>query len=593
MTLTLEQNYVVHKSEGHIVVLAGPGSGKTHTLIEKILYLFAKDVIPAPYGLLAITFTNAAASEIRSRLRSKGFQQLNRIWVGTFHAFGSYLLSCYGGDVGIREDFGLLEKDAQDGIIKYVANKCAKGVPPSNLKFTFERLKRKGIYPEINDEKLDARLRIAYREYQNKLAERNSLDFGDLVALSVRLLKESSLASRLFKNYFRYIVVDEFQDSDSQQLEMIYLLGKGAIGSTIVADDDQSIYKFRGAVRENVYKIEELLNAEKIILQTNFRSDQIIVEAAKSIIDFETNRLPKHIQPASKNIGFLYKKQFENYSMEASEIANLIKNLTLRNQVDLGEIAVITRNRVRVNAILSELDLINVRWFDRSRLSFQDSWETSLCLAILSLSCDLHSSSQLRKVLDVIESEGLAFRLGDEDALDVAVRIRNQLLEKLSFIPGIKDVEAVIEISQLDSLINAVCLSSADSNRITDNLSNLVDDLRKEAASLELELPAAIERLAGYKAVQIMSGHASKGREFDYVFMAGLEDDVIPFYKTHKNEQDIAEERRIFYVSITRARKAVYLTSAARTTGNWQRKPSRFIRHIPEEFFSSFPKLEP
>jgi DNA helicase-2/ATP-dependent DNA helicase PcrA len=124
------------------------------------------------------------------------------------------------------------------------------------------------------------------------------------------------------------------------------------------------------------------------------------------------------------------------------------------------------------------------------------------------------------------------------------------------------------------------------------NLHEMVVALKKEALSLELSLPDAISRLAGHSAVQIMSGHASKGREFDHVFLAGLEDDVIPFYKTHKSEEEIAEERRIFYVSITRARKSVYLTSAAKTKGTWSRKPSRFIKHIPEEFFCSPPLMQ-
>jgi DNA helicase-2/ATP-dependent DNA helicase PcrA len=124
----------------------------------------------------------------------------------------------------------------------------------------------------------------------------------------------------------------------------------------------------------------------------------------------------------------------------------------------------------------------------------------------------------------------------------------------------------------------------------TGNLYKMLDDLRQEAQSLGLNLSDAINRLAGYRAVQIMSGHASKGREFDYVFLAGLEDNVLPFYKTHDNEEELAEERRIFYVSVTRARKAVYLTSAAKTTGTWKRQPSRFIRHIPEELFCPIPE---
>lgn len=591
MPLTPEQTCTIQKTTGHTVVLAGPGSGKTHTIIEKIFYIFEKNIIPEPHGLLVITFTNAAANEIRSRLRSKGFQQLSRVWIGTFHSFGSYLLSCYGSDVGVQENFGLLEKEAQDQIINHVISKCLKGVSSSNFKSTLEALKRKGIYPGRNDENLDPKLRLAYKIYQKELAQRNTLDFGDLVALSVRLLQESVLASRLFKNFFRYVIADEFQDSDLQQLEMIYLLAKDAVGSTIVADDDQSIYRFRGAVRENVAKIEKLLNAEKIILGTNFRSDQIIVDAARAIIGFETNRTPKEIRAASKNTGSLYKVEFPTQDSEAVQIAKWVTKLATQKRIEtLGEIAVITRNRARANKILAELDKVEIRWFDRSRLNFQDSWEISLGLAILALSCDLNSSVQLRKVLDAIEDEGISSRLGYKDALDIAIKIRNCLLEKLDFHPSSENIETICEIVQLETLVRSVCWSSTDANCLLSNLYKMFDDLKQEAQFLGLNLLDTINRLAGYSAVQIMSGHASKGREFDYVFLAGLEDDVLPFYKTHNNEEELAEERRIFYVSVTRARKAVYLTSAAKTTGTWKRQPSRFIKHIPEELFCSLPE---
>lgn len=591
MPLTPEQTYTVQKATGHTVVLAGPGSGKTHTIIEKIFYIFEKNIIPEPHGLLVITFTNAAANEIRSRLRSKGFQQLSRVWIGTFHSFGSYLLSCYGSDIGVQENFELLEKEAQDQIINHVISKYLKGVSANNFKSELEALKRKGIYPGRNDENLDSKLRLAYKVYQKELTQRNTLDFGDLVALSVRLLQESVLASRLFKNFFRYVIADEFQDSDLQQLEIIYLLAKDAVGSTIVADDDQSIYRFRGAVRENVVKIKELLNAEKIILGTNFRSDQIIVDAARAIIGFEINRTPKEIRAASKNTGSLYKIEFPTQNAEAVQIAQWVAKLATQKRVEtLGEIAVITRNRARANRILAELDKVEILWFDRSRLNFQDSWEISLSLAILALSCDLNSSVKLRKVLDAIEDEGISNRLGYKDAIDIAIEIRNCLLEKLDFYPSPENIEAICEIVQLETLVQSVCWSSTDANRLLNNLYKMFNDLKQEAQLLGLNLLDTINRLAGYSAVQIMSGHASKGREFDYVFLAGLEDDVLPFYKTHNNEEELAEERRIFYVSVTRARKAVYLTSAAKTTGSWKRQPSRFIKHIPEELFSPSPE---
>jgi superfamily I DNA/RNA helicase len=239
-----------------------------------------------------------------------------------------------------------------------------------------------------------------------------------------------------------------------------------------------------------------------------------------------------------------------------------------------------------------------ILWFDRNRLKFQDSWETALALAILSLACNLNSSDRLHRVMSAIEDGGLAFRLGDEDALNLTVRIRDRLLEDMLSrpLPETETIKAILNIAKLESIIYKVCWSSTDARRLLKNLDMLITDLTQEAQSLRLNLNDAINRLAGYGAVQVMSGHGAKGREFDYVFLLGLEDDVLPSYRTHKNENDIAEERRIFYVALTRARKAVYLTSVAvrpRRSGNFERKkPSRFIEHIPKEFFSPLPPFD-
>jgi DNA helicase II / ATP-dependent DNA helicase PcrA len=381
MSLALKQREVVETVAGHLIVLAGPGSGKTHTITEKVMHLFKdKDhAIPEPYGLLGITFTNAAANEMRSRLRSKGFRQWDRVWISTFHSFGRYLLTCYGGDVGIREDFDIIETDDQTAILDQIIAGQLKGVNSYVLKRQIESFKRQGIYPGRGDSRMTSSLQIAYAEYQRLLNERNMLDFGDLVGLAVRLLKESDLAKRLFTNFFRYIVVDEFQDTDRQQLEMIYIMAKEARGSTIVADDDQAIYRFRGADRANVVAIEKLLGATRITLNTNFRSDQVIVDAAKSVIEYEANRTPKEIVAVSKRHGHLYKHEFPNPEEEAIQVVKWIAELNDKAKVeDWGEIAVITRNRKRVDPILEKMDIAQMPWFDRARLGFQDSWETTL-----------------------------------------------------------------------------------------------------------------------------------------------------------------------------------------------------------------------
>lgn len=591
MPLTLAQQAVVEATTGHLIVLAGPGSGKTHTITEKILFLFHEAVISEPYGLLAITFTNAAANEMRSRLRSKGFRQWDQIWVGTFHGFGHYLLTCYGGDVGIRENFKVIEGDEQYEILQRIASERLRGVRVRDLLDQITNFKRQGIYPGRGDERLARSLRIAYTEYQRVLTERNLVDFADLMAFSVRLLKESELAKRLFTNFFRYVVVDEFQDTNQQQLEMVRIMATDAQGSTVVADDDQAIYRFRGADRTNIVTLERLLDAERFTLDTNFRSDQVIVDAANSVINYEANRTPKGIVAASDRRGHLYKQEFPNVMAEAQQVITWISELYEANKVeDWGEIAVITRHHWRAEQVLDNMDEAQIPWFDRARLNFQDSWETTLGLSILGLSCDLDSSDGLYRVMVAVENGGLAYYLDDEDALDIALRIRECFASSQDWEPKPANAQTILDTAQIDEMLRKYARSDNEYTRLSDNLHTMVADVVQEAQSLKLTLEKTIDRLDGYGAVQAISSHGSKGQEFDYVFMVGLEDDVLPDYRARIDEE-VDEERRIFYVSLTRARKAAYLTNALERLMPWgklqEKSPSRFISHIPEQFFSS------
>lgn len=590
MSLTPKQREVLEATNGHYVMLAGPGCGKTHTITEKILYIFKKEIIPEPYGLLAVTFTDAAARIMRARLRSKGFNQWDRVWVGTFHSFGRYILSCYGSDIGIREDFEIVEANKRDLILEQLIRKHSIGIAPSELGFLFDGLKRKGVYPEQGDDYLSSNIRAAYKEYNQILREENLLDFGDLVALAIRLLRQCDFVRRLCTGFFRYVIVDEFQDTDKQQLEMIHLLAESAIGSTIVGDDDQSIFGWRGAVRENVYKIKELLGSTEIVLGQNFRSDEVIVEAAAKVIGFDPNRQDKDMEPMSKDRGYLYRYEFNGPEDEAKYVVKWINKILNNTMVgDPGNIAIIARTHYRTEWVVQEMDKVGVSWFDRSRLNFQDSWETALGLAIIELAHDASSSLFLHRVLAAVEEGGLAFRLGDKDALDVALRIRDQLkkCENLEFDP--KKPHEILDAAGMKEIIQNVSSGISDARRRTTNLEKMMKDISSEAERHNTDLLQAISRFLGHGAIQIISGHQSKGGEFDIVFFVGLEDDVLPDYRAHKNGDKLAEERRIFYVGLTRTRKAAYLTSVAkRPMRGWVKDaiPSRFIGHIPDEYFS-------
>ncbi len=591
MSLTPKQREVVEATNGHYVVLAGPGCGKTHTITEKILYIFEKETIPEPYGLLAVAFTDAAARTMRARLRSKGFGQWDRVWVGTFHSFGRYILGCYGSDIGIREDFEIIERDKRNLILEQLVKKHSIDFSYPNLDSLFDRLKREGVYPEQGDDYLSPNIREAYKGYNQILRKENLLDFGDLVALAVQLLQQSNFVKRLYTRFFRYVIVDEFQDTDKQQLEMVRLLAEPAIGSTVVGDDDQSIFGWRGALRENVYKIKELLGSTEIVLGQNFRSDEVIVEAAAKVIGFDPdpNRRDKDIEPVSKERGHLYLREFNDPEEEAKSVVKWI-NKTLNNMIDdPGDIAIIARTHYLAEWIIQKMDGTGVPWFDRSRLNFQDSWETALGLAIIKLAHNPRSSIFLHRVITAVEEGGLAFRLGDEDALDVSLRIRDKLKisEKLDFNPN--KVHKILDATGMKEIIQNASAGVSDARQRIMNLKKMMKDISSEAEKHDINLLHVIDRFLGHGAIQIISGHQSKGSEFDIIVFVGLEDDVLPDYRTHEDEGKLAEERRIFYVGLTRARKVAYLTSVShRPKPGWVKNaiPSRFIGHIPDEYFS-------
>lgn len=592
MNLTPKQLEVVESVSGHYVVLAGPGCGKTRTIIEKIAYLFKRGVIPEPFSVLALTFTDAAARVMRSRLRDRGFNEWPRVWVGTFHSFGHYVLSSYGSNVGVREDFEIIEDDVRNEIIKQSINAHSFSLRVWDERDRIDRMKRSGIYPGQGDERLPDDARVVYQEYQKELERKGLIDLGDLVALSVRLFRDSDFVRRAYTGSFKYVIVDEFQDTDRQQLELVRILAEPAIGSTVVGDDDQSIFGWRGALRENVSRIKAILNSKEIVMGANFRSDQVIVEAAEKVIGEDLSRAKKDLISVSPDRGRLFKRGFDSPAEEAEAIASWIEGISRGGQVeDLGEIAVITRVHNRAEHALESLAKRGIPWFDRSRLKFRDSWETALALSALVLACDPGSSLYLHRVMKAVEDGGLAYLLGGEDALNVAVEMAEAL--KKDHLP-VADPEHCLEILEtagIPDMVDKACSGSSDRKRRLKNVAALLADV-VELSHDGLSLAATVERLSNLGAVQILSGHAAKGTEFDVVFLAGLEDDIIPFYRAHGDADALAEERRIFYVGLTRARKACYMTYAMhRPVRDWTKDtaPSRFLERIPAEYFSELP----
>jgi DNA helicase II / ATP-dependent DNA helicase PcrA len=576
---------------GHALVLAGPGSGKTHTVTRKIAHLFETDSVPSPHRIVALTFTNAAAREMRARLRSIGFAEWDRLFCGTYHGFSQHLLHRFGRFTGVREDFEV------DPIVVTEALSAALAftkvdVKPYELRTRIERCKRRGLLPAdlaALEEDVDDGFRETFEAYEAHLRGRNVLDYGDLVLYAVRLLRHPWV-SEVVRNAFLYVVADEFQDTDSQQLELVRELARGH-SSTIVADDDQGIYAWRGAVRENVEAIANDLGAKRFTLGTNFRSDSAIVEAARVLIAGDPDHIPKGFEAASAARGALCIEEFDTLGEEAGVITARIAELRSRDLVGgAADIAIISRVRQRVDTLTSALSAAGIDWFDRDRLPFEDSPETQLAVAALTWALDRSEATALHSLIHALEDAGVDIAL-KTDALDLARDVPS-IGTRLRSAKAVDELRNVLVDLQVFKWIEASASGESDWRRRQANIELLIGSVVEEVEQGR-PIEAVLRLLSGHDAVQVMTGHGAKGLEFAVVFIVGLEDDCLPMYRAHGNDTQLAEERRIFYVSLTRAKQLAHVSYVRRAPTKFgtmkPKTPSRFLNAIEADLRSSWP----
>lgn len=592
--LTDEQRHVAESVSGNGVVIAGPGSGKTATVTAKLAHIFASGALPSPYRAVALTFTNHAAREMRSRLRSVGFADWDRLFCGTYHAFSQYLLRTYARYLGLSEDFEL-DPAAAASIVNDIEVNHSK-LRQGSLALRIERSKRRGLLPaDLPSAKDDDEFafRDAYAQYQSQMRAKGLLDYGDLILHAVRLCTRNSWVLAQLNNAYRYVVADEFQDTDEQQLAMIIALATPH-GSTIVADDDQSIYSWRGAVRENVTKAQTALAATLFVLGTNFRSDEVIVEAARAIIASDPGCRPKPMAAHSTQRGAIVVEPYGNLAAEAASVCTRITELTAEG-VDLPrqQICVISRTRSRVQALLDRMTVSGVVWFDRDRLKYEDTADTQLALAVLTMAAPADRGQTLHDLIAAIEGMGV-----DRERRMDALAIGRMIMARAAShpwcdTPRAADIQAALVAAGVFECIHEVSASESDERLRTTNLTLLVAELAQEVAN-GTALSSAVRRFLGMDAVQVLTGHAAKGLEFDVVFVVGLEDDTLPSYYAQKDVAQLAEERRIFYVALTRARQLAHLSYVKALPNKYGRMfpkaPSRFLEAISPAMRTPWPR---
>lgn len=634
------QREAVYHTDGPLLILAGAGSGKTRVLTHRIAYLIEERNVN-PWNILAITFTNKAAGEMRERVDSLVGFGSESIWVSTFHSMCVRILRRFIDRLGYDNRFTIYDTDDQKTLMKEVCKKVAidtKVFKERSLMSAISSAKNELILPdefELNAGGDFAKLKIAkvYREYEAQLKANNALDFDDLLVKTVQLLQTQPDVLENYQERFRYIMVDEYQDTNTVQFQLVRLLAGKYRNLCVVGDDDQSIYKFRGANIRNILDFEhEFSDACVIKLEQNYRSTGNILNAANRVIANNKGRKEKTLWTANGEGELVHLRQFDTGYDEADFIAEDIKK-EVRTGASYNDHAVLYRTNAQSRLLEEKFVAMNVPYKIVGGVNFYARREIKDLLAYLKTIDNGMDDIAVRRIINVpkrgiglttinrIQESAAERGLGFYETLmapELIPGIGRSAAKLDSFAALIEYFKGLTGQMSITDLLREVIektgyIESLDSEDKEDaqarkeNIDELINKAaayeeaaedRDEPATLsafleEVALVADIDSLDEEQDyVVLMTLHSAKGLEFPHVYLAGMEDGLFPSYMTITSDDrdDLEEERRLCYVGITRAEQELTLTCARRrmVRGETQyNKISRFIKEIPAELLDT------
>lgn len=635
-TLNEPQREAVLHVDGPLLILAGAGSGKTRVLTHRIAYLI-EELGVNPWNILAITFTNKAAGEMRQRVDDLVGFGSESIWVSTFHSMCVRILRRFIDRLGYDSSFTIYDTDDQKTLMKAVCKKIdidTKHFKERMLLSVISSAKNEMILPEefeLNAGGDFAQLKIAkvYREYEAQLKANNALDFDDLLVKTVQLLQTQPDVCENYQERFRYIMVDEYQDTNTVQFKLVSLLAGKYRNLCVVGDDDQSIYKFRGANIRNILDFEkEFPDAKVIKLEQNYRSTENILNAANGVISNNRGRKDKTLWTANGEGEKIGLRQFDTAYDEAEFIAEDIKR-EVQSGASYNDSAVLYRTNAQSRLLEEKFIAMNIPYKIVGGINFYARREIKDILAYLKTVDNGQDNLSVRRIINVpkrgiglttinrIQEAADARGISFYDALLVPEMIPGvgRSSSKLnSFAALVEYLKGQAEKESLTDLLNEILdmtgytqnLEADDEIDAESRLQNIEELLNKAAAYEEdcadrdekatlsgfleeVALVADIDSLEeDQDYVVLMTLHSAKGLEFPHVYLAGMEDGLFPSYMTITGDdpEELEEERRLCYVGITRAEQKLTLTCARKrmVRGETQYNSlSRFVREIPQE----------
>lgn len=611
---------VKHK-EGPLLILAGAGSGKTRVLTTRIAYLIEQGISSS--NILAITFTNKAAKEMKERIER--LVGKTNIWTSTFHSFGVKILRENFEKLGYKNNFVIMDSDDTLTLVKKIIKDLGydpKKFSPYMIRNKISSNKSEFVMPEdykkfVHGEEDDVIYKV-YKKYQEILYNNNSVDFDDLLILPIRLFKENSDILEYYQEKYKYIMVDEYQDTNEAQYILIKLLAQKYKNIACVGDNDQSIYMFRGANYKNILNFEkDYPEAEVIMLEQNYRSTKTILEAANSVIKNNTFRKDKNLW--SDN-GEGEKITFYRAYDETDEVFYIIRKIKelLSSGASYQDIAILYRTNAQSRVFESEMLKQNIPFRIVGSFYFYSRKEIKDLLAYLRLIHNTDDNISLERAINTpkrgigpktiseIENSASFYNTSMFDAISSgkALEFKNTILELKNdlensslteFIDKVLDKsgmrQALKEEKTLEADIRLENLEEFKS--VTKTFEEEVGSVSLEDFLLEISLVSDIEE---YKddpnRVTLMTVHSVKGLEYPYVFIAGVEEGIFP-HKNSYSPDELEEERRLMYVAITRAMKKLYITAAKKRMLYGVESPavlSRFVREIDEDLIEEIDK---
>ncbi len=627
--LNPQQKQAVCHSKGPLLVLAGAGSGKTKVIAHRFAYICDSLKVP-PSSILAVTFTNKASKEMKDRIKKLLRKNPKDAWICTFHSMSSRILRKEITKLGFKSNFVIYDEDNSCKLIRSILKEFKihealyKGIVSK-----ITSLKASLIGPEeflkitLKEDRygFDEKFARVYVRYQDELKRNNALDFDDLLMFTVKLFEEHPDVLKKYNSEFQYIMIDEFQDTNIAQLRLAKLLAGKSKNICAVGDDDQSIYKFRGAEINNILSFEKTFPKAKVIrLEQNYRSTQNILNAANKIISRNHQEKPKKLWSEKEKGEKIFYCTTNNGTEEAHYIAKSIKELYLKGKHSYGDFAIL----YRINSLSRVLEEILREYGLPYRviggISFFQRKEIKDVLSYMKVVSNPHDSISIKRIINCpprgigaasitrIENEA---RKKDKTFYEAMKQISNGngsatvLREKISdFVKLIEELKRLKD-NNIQNLFEQLLEKTGYLQWVGEekaaNIMEMVDS--SEGKSLQgfldnSSLASASDISHDGDFVSLMTLHCAKGLEFPVIFIAGIEDGLLPHFHTLNNQEELQEERRLLYVGMTRAQDLLILSSAKRRklyASLQKQKPSRFLSEIPADcchYIEKKPKSE-